>query len=355
VATRGSSRPVRAVGLCAALLLAGLNLVHGAPAGDWLAAWRATNAHWRGVHFWLRDDGSARELLQVYPKLAALGVNSVILEVNHRFAFAQHPDLRERRFITAARARELTAAARTNGIRLIPQFNCLGHQSFGRQPVPLLVKYPEFNETPGVSAAATNVYCLSWCPKAPGLTNIVFSLIDDLITGFDADAFHVGMDEVYFIASDKCPRCRGDDPARTFARVVNELHRHIVGERKVEMLMWADRVIGPKYQGRSQYDNERNDTSASIDLIPRDVVMCDWHYEWRREYASVPYLLRQGFRVWPAGFMPASASQAFSHQVRTNPHPRLLGYLCTTWNQTRIADAAEWPPIRDVLREWKSP
>jgi len=328
-------------------------------AGEWLDSWRATNHHWRGVHFWLKDDNSARELISAYPKLASVGVNAVILEVNHRFEFESHPDLRENKFITRTRARELTWCARTNGIRLIPQFNCLGHQSFGRKAVPLLARHPEFNETPGVSAADTNIYCLSWCPKAPGLTNIVFSLIDEMIAGFDADAFHVGMDEVYFIASDKCARCQGDDPAKTFARVVNELHRHLVGERKVgerkvEMLMWADRVIGVKYQGGSQYDHARNDTSRCIDFIPRDIVMCDWHYEWRREYSSVPYLLEKSFRVWPSGFVPLKASQAFSDFARKQTDPRVLGYLCTTWNQTKIANAADWPPIRDVLRDWKA-
>ena len=336
-----------------ALALA-LLVVDTARAGEWLDGWRATNAHWLGAHFWLRDDGSARELLETFPRLAATGVNAVILEVNHRFEFKSQPGLREAKFITQARARELTLAARTNGIRLIPQFNCLGHQSFGRRAVPLLAKHPEFNETPGIAASDTNIYCLSWCPKSPGLTNIVFPLLDEMITAFDADAFHVGMDEVYFIASDKCARCRGDDPAKTFAAVVNELHRHLVGERKVEMLMWADRVIGTKYQGASRYDNARNDTSACIGLLPRDIVMCDWHYEWRREYPSVPYLLEKGFRVWPSGFTPAKTSQVFSDEVRRLANPRMLGYLCTTWNQTRIADSADWPPIRDVLRDWKT-
>lgn len=323
-------------------------------AGEWLDSWRAMNSNWRGVHFWLRDDRSARELLEAYPKLASNGVNAVIIEVNHRFDFKKHPELREQKFITAARARELTLAARTNGIRLIPQFNSLGHQSFGRQPVPLLAKYPEFNETPGVSATDTNTYCLSWCPKAPGLNEIVFSLMDELIEAFDADAFHVGMDEVYFIASEHCKRCRGDDPGKVFGGVVKELHTHLVGQRNVEMMMWADRVIGVKHQGVSKYDNAQNDTSGCIDLIPRDVVMCDWQYVWRRDYTSVPYLLEKGFRVWPSGFTPVKTSLAFSDYARKQNNPRVLGYLCTTWNQVEISKAAEWPPISEVLRDWKT-
>jgi hypothetical protein len=323
--------------------------------GEWLDSWRTTNHTWRGVHFWLKDDNTAKDLLVSFPKLRDTGVNAIILEVNHRLGFEKQPELREPKFITKARALELTAAARTNGIRLIPQFNCLGHQSFGRRAVPLLVKFPEFNETPGVSPADTNIYCLSWCPNAPGLNEVVFLLIDEMIDAFDADAFHVGMDEVYLLASEKCARCRGGDPAKFFAQSVNDLHGHIVGKRKVEMMMWADRVIGTKYQGVSRYDNAQNDTSGCVDLIPRDIVMCDWHYEWRREYLSVPYLTGKGFRVWPAGFMPVGAARAFSDYAQKQGDERVLGFLATTWNQVAITNAAAWPPIKEVLPDWQKP
>ena len=36
-----------------------------------------------------------------------------------------------------------------NKIRLIPQFQCLGHQSWERWTFSLLTKHPEFDETPG--------------------------------------------------------------------------------------------------------------------------------------------------------------------------------------------------------------
>ena len=90
---------------------------------------------------------------------------------------------------------------------------------------------------------------------------------------------------------------------------MNALHAHLVGEKKLEMLMWADRIIGPKFQGYSRYDNAGNDTSASINLIPRDIVLCDWHYEWRKNYPSVTLLAEKGFRVWPAGFLPLKAAR----------------------------------------------
>ncbi len=317
------------------------------------AAADAANEAWRGVHFWLDNDADARTLVRTLPKLAAAGANTVVVEVDYSFEFQAHPELRNPKFVTVASAHALAAAARKCGIRLIPEFNCLGHQSFGRKISPLLRLHPEFSETPSLSLTNKNIYCLEWCPSAAGLNEIIFSLIDDMAGAFEADAFHVGMDEVYLIGSDDCSRCHGKDPAGLYAAQVCALHDHIVGQRHLEMLMWADRLIGPKYQGTCKYDNARNNLSAAIDLIPKDIVECDWHYEWKKGYPSVAYLAGKGFRVWPAGFEPLAASRAFSYFARADMSGHVVGFLATTWNETSIANSPDWPPIKEILPLWR--
>jgi hypothetical protein len=319
----------------------------------WLENWQAKNQTWRGVHLWLDNETSAQELVETLPRLAARGVNALIIEVNYSFEFQSHPELRDRHFVTRATAHELAETAHRCGIRLIPEFNCLGHQSFGGRVGPLLRLHPEFNETPSAKLSDTNIYCLSWCPRAPGLNQIVFSLIDEMADAFEADAFHVGMDEVYLIGSDECPRCRGENPAELYAAQVRDLHDHLVGQKHLEMLMWADRVIGPKFQGYCRFDNSSNDLSAAINLIPKDIVMCDWHYEWKKNYPSVPYLIGKGFRVWPSGFEPLKASRAFSDFAMQQNTNLIVGYLCTTWNETSISNSPDWPPIKDILADWR--
>lgn len=173
--------------------------------------------------------------------------------------------------------------------------------------------------------------------------------------GFEADAVHVGMDEVYLAGSDECPRCRGKNPAALFAGQVNALHAHLVGEKKWQMLRWADRVIGPKFQGDSKHDQARNDMSPAINLIPRDIVMCDWHYEWQKNYPSIPFLTGKGFPGWPAGFTPVKAALAFSDFSQPQTNALILGWLATTWNQTGIANSPDWPPIREILPRWQNP
>jgi hypothetical protein len=349
---------VWALSLVLLLLAAGCRLLP-APAtakssnAEWLKSWRESQTAWRGAHLGLGNDDQAAALLEAMPRLAAAGVNVLVVEVNYSFEFQSHPELRTARFIRRERARALAEAARTQGIRLIPQLNCLGHQSWAKNTLPLLGQHPQFDETPGQFPENQGIYCRSWCPQNPDINPVIFALIDELIDGFEADAFHVGMDEVFLIASEHCARCRGGDPSKLFARAVNDLHRHIVGQRKLEMLMWADRLLDAKTLGYSEWEAAKNDTQRAIDLIPKDVILCDWHYGKQAQYPSVPLLLAKGYRVWPSGWQPLEATQAFSAFARQQKHPRLLGYLCTTWGKTKIPDAAEWPPLKEVLRDWQ--
>ena len=84
--------------------------------------------------------------------------------------------------------------------------------------------YPQFNETPEIKMPekyvwpnADNFYCLSYCPLHPDLHDIIFALIDELCDIFESNAFHAGMDEVFYIGDDKCPRCGGRDKSELFA------------------------------------------------------------------------------------------------------------------------------------------
>jgi hypothetical protein len=339
--------------LCLIFALAG-DAAQSSQSTNWIEGWRAKNNCWRGVHLWLDNETAARTLVSTLPALAKAGANVVVVEVNYSFEFKTHPELRNDRFITRATARELAETAHGCGIRLIPEFNCLGHQSFGKRVSPLLRLHPEFNETPERSLADKNIYCLEWRPDAPGLNDLIFSLIDEMADAFEADAFHVGMDEVYLLGSGTNAPGSRPAPAELYAGQVRALHDHIVGRRHLEMLMWADRIIGPKFQGYSRFDNGRNDLSAAIHLIPKDIIQCDWHYEWEKSYPSVPYLIGQGFRVWPSGFEPLAATRAFSDYARSLRSERVIGYLATTWNKTSIADSPDWPPIKEILPEWRN-
>ena len=305
---------------------------------------------WRGLHLTsYQSDTDLEGLEKQIPKLAEMGINVLILEVNYGFEYKSHPELRMGRVqITHDGARGLVEVCRKHGIRLIPQFNCLGHQSWAKRTFPLLTKYPELDMTPGAFEGNEGLYCREWDPLNPKVNEIVFPMLDELVDAFDADAMHVGMDEVFLIGSEHSPSTKGKDPAKVFAKAVNDLHEHLVKQRGVEMLMWGDRLIDGKVYKYGKWESSVYGTAPAIDMVPKDIIICDWHYEMRESYPSVPMFLEKGFRVLPAGWKNVDATKALIRYSRDQKNPNMLGHLFTTWSGRR--QWSEFPPLVEGLK-----
>lgn len=329
-----------------------LVLVLSASAAAQEDAKKATKAEpWRALHLLNYNTDADLELLgRQIPKLAERGLNVLILEIDYHFQFTSHPELREGRApITAEGAGKFAALWRKHGIRLIPQFQCLGHQSWKEHTGPLLTAYPELDLTPGAFPKNKGIYCREWDLLNPKVNAIVFKLIDEILDAFKADALHVGMDEVFLLGSDKSPSTRGKDPAKLFAKAVNDLHAHLVKERKVEMLMWADRLFDAKRFHWGEWEASKNGTAAAVDMIPKDIILCPWHYERMEAYPSIPLFVDKGFRVLPASWKKLDASRALIEFSLKQRSPKMLGHLFTTWGG-RKDSVADYPPLVEGMK-----
>jgi len=234
--------------------------------------------------------------------------------------------------MTKEMAGELAAFCKARKVRLIPLLNCIGHQSWAADTGGLLRAHPEIDETPGKYPDNKGIYCRSWCTSNPDSHRIVFGMIDELIKAFKTDAVHVGMDEIFLIGDKDCPRCKGKNPGELLANAINKFHDHIVKKRKCEMMMWGDRLLNGKETGYGEWEAAANGTETAIDKIPKDIVLCDWHYEKRASYPSIPLFINKGFRVWPGGWRNADASEAFVKYSLTFKDPKMVGHLFTTWS-----------------------
>lgn len=307
----------------------------------------------RGIHLGLSHDTGVDALIAELPALADMGLNLLIPEVNYGFAYQSHPELQADDPISAAAAQRLAAACESHGIRLIPQFQCLGHQSWDKTTFPLLTAYPEFDETPGQFPDNDGIYCRSWCPQHPDVNSVIFDLFDELLEAFGADALHVGLDETFLIASDHCPRCKGKDSAELFAKAVNDYYGYL-SERHVEMWMWGDRLLDAETTGYGKWEAAANGTHPAIDMIPTDIVICDWHYEVMESYPSIAIFLEKGFPVLPGGWRNVEAvNLLLDATLAHKEHPQMLGYLCTTWGAAKPGKLAEWPPIQVAMERMK--
>ena len=266
------------------------------------------------------------------------GVNVLVMEFDYGYQYQSHPEVVDENALSKQDVEAIAAACRAAGVRLIPLINMLGHQSWRNKTAGLLRSHPEFDETPGKYPNNKDIYCRSYCPLHPELHKIVFDLIDELADACQADAVHVGMDEVFILADPDCPRCRGRNPAELFAQEVRALHDHLTTKQR-EMWMWSDRFLDGNTTGLGEWEASENGTAPAILLVPRDIVMCDWHYESSPPTAA--YFAVQGFRAISAPWRDTKVALGqldLIRSVRANADktvaPRMLGVLQTTWGES---------------------
>lgn len=267
--------------------------------------------------------------------LAKEGVNTLVLEFGYRYQFTRRPEVAEKDGLSKEDVKSLLAACREAGIRLIPQINLLGHQSWSKNTGALLRAHPEFDETPGKYPNNEGIYCRSYCPLHPQVHEVVFDLIDELAEACEADAFHAGMDEVFLIGEDDCPRCKGKNKAELFAQEVRTLRDHLARSNRT-LWIWGDRLLDGNVTGLGKWEASQNDTHGAIRLIPKDVVICDWHYG--RAVPTASWFALEGFQVVSAPWRKAGVALAQLEQIRAARRhatpavaSRLLGMLQTTW------------------------
>jgi len=290
------------------------------------------------------DPGHLESFLSFMEKtLAPGGINTLVLRVDFNYAYRSYPNLRDEGALSEAEVKKLVTTARKNGITLIPQINLLGHQSWASRMGKLLEEYPEFDENPSVKLPEDykwpnpdGLYCKSYCPLHPEVHGVVFALVDEIMEAFEAEAFHAGMDEVFYIGEDECPRCNGKDKAELFAGEVNLIRDHLA-EKGKELWIWGDRLLDGTTTGMGMWEASENGTHGAIELISKDVVICDWHYE-RADPTAALFAL-SGFRVitcpWNRAEVTRSQLELFDSFRSNSPEQtrdRYYGFMQTVWS-----------------------
>jgi hypothetical protein len=270
-------------------------------------------------------------------------VNTLLLRVDYNYQYKTHPELVASQALSEEEVKKIVKACKQNAIRIIPQINLLGHQSWASQLGKLLAVYPELDETPHVKMPekyqwpnADNLYCKSYCPLHPGVHKIIFELVDEICKVFEADAFHAGMDEVFYIGDDKCPRCSGRDKAELFAGEVRILYDHLAQQNRV-LWIWGDRLLDGKTTGLGMWEGSFNNTYRAIDMIPKEVIICDWHYE-RPDKTAVLFAMK-GFKVITCSWRNEEVTRqqvndmyGFRQGSSLPMKSRFLGMMETIWS-----------------------
>ena len=289
--------------------------------------------------------------------LAPAHFNLLILRVDWNYAYESHPELRNSNPLSKANVKRIVEVCKKHGIKLAPQINLLGHQSWAKTTHNLLRVYPEFDETPHIKTEdytswpnRWGLYCKSYCPLHPDVHKVVFALVDEIMDVFEAEYFHAGMDEVFYIGEDSCRRCQGKDKAELFAGEVTKIRNHLALKNR-KLMIWGDRLIDGRTTGVGLWEGSYNSTHRAIDMIPKDVFICDWHYE--RADLTCVYFALKGFDVATCPYQNAElAAQQLKDMVDFRQRTRTPR---TTINRYRGIIQTVWSGADGFLRTYYDP
>lgn len=305
-----------------------------------------TTPFYFGFHTRISDHEAVEPFIHLIEEgLVPLHVNTLVLEFNPGYSYRCFPKYSTGSF-NEEDAASLLAVCKKHGIRIIPLFQCLSHQSnYGGKANPLLLDHRELCETPDVPETAKwpEMYCHSWCASNDDVYKYVFPMIDELIEAFEADIIHIGIDEVFDIGEDCCPRCMasGKSKAELLARTINILHDHLK-EKNVQTMMWGDRLLDARAMGYQMWEADMLGMHPARQLIPRDILITDWHYDLypAHAYPSIELFMEDGFTVIPSVYnkpavaanIASAASDAAYIGKKRHFKGKVGGAMCTHWS-----------------------
>ena len=263
-------------------------------------------------------------------KLVPGGCNLIVMIVRYRYQFKSHPEcIGHDAPLSEADVKHMLQLCRKHNIRLVPKMNLMGHQSDnkGRDSIDGLLRgYPEFDETQEKDEV---FYTRCLCPNHPEVRPIVLELIDELVDVFEADGMHIAIDEVFEIG--KCSRCKDIPTYKILANWVNTLADHL-NARGVQTMMWGDRLLNGLETDYGFWEASGNYTEPAINLVRKNILICDWHYGDREDFPSVDIFFEAGLRILVCtGPYNKERAKKFIKYAKEKDKGHIDGFLATTW------------------------
>ena len=182
--------------------------------------------------------------------------------------FDQYPDIGvDRGALSKQDIAQLQKMAEQYFVQVIPIFQTLGHYE-NILSDPTFRKYAEF---PG--AASLNTI-------DEQTDTFLFNMLDELIPQFHSDYFHIGCDEsrdVGFGASKELVKKNGT--ARVHADHYNKIYDKVTSQGK-KVMMYGDIILRHP---------------EILDMVPKDIIIVDWHYWPNTNYPSIKQFKEAGF------------------------------------------------------------
>ena len=271
-------------------------------------------------------------------------INAAWIEANDRARKGEQPPVPHGDMVAGGNVLSKVEVAgivehmKAHGLEVIPEVQSLSHVQY------LTIPHPELAEIPAEAKTESDLdlaredkkpvgYHHCYCPLAPGVYEILFDLIDEIVDVVSPERYvHLGHDEVYQIGT--CPRCREVGKAKLFADDVLRLDGHI-RSKGLRSMIWSDMLQPLREYG----------TEGAIGLLPRDIVMLDFVWYFYLDEDIEDELLSNGFDVI-IGNLYSSHYPRFAHRIHKDG---MVGGEVSTWCRIDERSLAAQGKLYDLM------
>jgi len=286
----------------------------------------------RALHIVARGT-SVESLRRIIVQARYARLNTLVLALADGIELKSLPGIARADAISRTDLLSFVRFANENGIVVIPELKLLSHQEkFLKKQHPTWL----YNR-------------LTYNPNNDKLYRGVIAVIDEVIELFQPFAIHIGHDEVAGIATHL--KLEGDErslPPDLFEKDVKVLHGHLKS-RNIETWMWGDMLLLPS-EFPSMHKVNMNGFGGYAQLrdrLPRDIVICDWHYfDTQGDFPSSKRFTELGYRVLGATWKRPETIDNFSRYVADLPNGG-AGMIATTWFHVQ---RGEWEIVERIIR-----
>ncbi len=256
-------------------------------------------------------------LKSMIERLAGLGFNMLVINLEHRFHFVSCPGLAPPGSLTAAGARALVQHGKKFGVEVVAQPNFIGHC----EGWSALERYAHLSCDPWLQTGWGGYEQINF--TLPETRDLVTLMLAEVCEAFPGRYLHIGADEIRRMAY-----IHPTEEARREPELHNQLATllSMAGKHGRQLLMWGDMLLAHP---------------ALRSLIPKDMIVCDWHYEEQGSRETLVQLRDEGFPVLatPAvstcySFLsdPIESFGNIRRMITDAKELALEGFLLTSWH-----------------------
>ncbi len=231
-------------------------------------------------------------------------INHIIAQAENGIAYKSCPEVAVRPMAKPEEIKELVKFAKSHFMKVTPLFQTLGHCEW-------IFRYDKHFD---LCEDTTLPY--AYCPENPDTYKFLFPVLDETIDIFDNPEYvHIGHDEVdmlgHFPVHEECKKL---GKAELVYRDTLTLYNYLK-KKNIKTMMWGDILLKPYF-------------ADHIDKLPKDIVICDWHYDPATTQPSVDYFQDRGFQVLGSGWYDPVNIEGFARYCHDK---KSLGMLDTVW------------------------